>query len=90
MTGISKAAAIELAPLNIRVNSVHPGLVLTPMVEKNLKALGADADKYISAMPLKRAAQPSEIAAVFAFLASDASSFVTGHALSADGGQTAQ
>lgn len=90
VTGMSKAAAIELAPMNIRVNSVHPGLCLTPMVEANLKMLGAAAEPFISRMPLNRPAEPSEIASVFAFLASDASSFVTGHALAADGGMTAQ
>lgn len=90
VTGMSKAAAIELAPLNIRVNSVHPGLVLTPMVEATLKTLGAAADGFISRMPLNRGAAPSEIASVFAFLASDAASFVTGHGLAVDGGLMAQ
>lgn len=90
VTGMSKAAAVELAPVNIRVNSVHPGLVLTPMVTENLKNLGASAEPFIARMPLNRGAQPQEIANVFAFLASDASSFVTGHAFAADGGMTAQ
>ncbi len=90
ITGMSKAAAVELAPTNIRVNSVHPGLVLTPMVEANLKMLGASAEPFISRMPLNRGARPEEIANVFAFLASDASSFVTGLAFAADGGLTAQ
>lgn len=90
VTGMSKAAALELACHKIRVNSVHPGLVLTPMVEKNLKKFDLKVEDFVSSMPLKRGAQPLEIAAVFAFLASDAASYVTGHALSADGGQTAQ
>lgn len=90
VTGMSKAAAVELAALNVRVNSVHPGLSLTPMVEENLKLLGAAADVFIARMPLNRPAAPSEIANVFAFLASDAASFVTGHAFAADGGLTAQ
>lgn len=90
VTGMSKAAAIELAPLNIRVNSVHPGVVLTPMLDATLKIIGAAADGFISLMPLNRCAAPSEVASVFAFLASDAASFVTGHGLAVDGGLTAQ
>lgn len=90
VTGMTKAAAIELAPSKIRVNSVHAGVVLTPMVEATMKQLGSDADIYIARMPLNRGAAPSEIASVFAFLASDAASFVTGAALPADGGLTAQ
>jgi 3alpha(or 20beta)-hydroxysteroid dehydrogenase len=90
VTGMTKVAAIELAPFNIRANSVHPGVVLTPMVESTMEQLGSDADLFIARMPLNRGAKPSEIASVFAFLASDASSFVTGAALAADGGLTAQ
>lgn len=90
VTGMTKAAAVELAPFNIRVNSVHPGLVLTPMVEQTMKILGPVADVYIARMPLNRGAAPSEVASVFAFLASDAASFVTGAALPVDGGLTAQ
>ncbi|MFC4595491.1 glucose 1-dehydrogenase [Sphingobium tyrosinilyticum] len=90
VTGMTKAAAIELAPSKIRVNSVHAGVVLTPMVEATMKQLGSDADIFIARMPLNRGAAPSEIASVFAFLASDAASFVTGAALPADGGLTAQ
>jgi 3alpha(or 20beta)-hydroxysteroid dehydrogenase len=90
VTGMTKAAAVEFAHLNVRVNSVHPGLVLTPMVDRTMKLLGAEADVYIARMPLNRGAAPSEIASVFAFLASDASSFMTGSAVAADGGLTAQ
>ncbi|WP_340318370.1 glucose 1-dehydrogenase [Rhizorhabdus argentea] len=90
VTGMTKVAAIELAPFNIRANSIHPGVVLTPMVEKTMEQLGSDADIYISRMPLNRSAAPSEIASVIAFLASSAASFVTGAALPVDGGLTAQ
>lgn len=91
VTGMTKAAAVELASLNIRVNSAHPGLTLTPMVVSTLQMIGASADEFISRMlPINRGAAPSEIASVFAFLASDASSFVTGAAIAADGGLTAQ
>lgn len=90
VTGMTKAAAIEYASMNIRVNSVHAGVVLTPMVKTTMEKLGSDADIFISRMPLNRGADPSEIASVFAFLASDAASFVTGAALPVDGGLTAQ
>ncbi len=91
ITGMTKAAAVELASSNIRVNSVHPGLTLTPMVVSTLEMVGASADEFISRMlPMNRGAAPSEIASVFAFLASDTSSFVTGAAIAADGGLTAQ
>lgn len=90
VTGMTKAAAIELAPFKVRVNSVHAGVVLTPMVKSTMERLGSDADLFISRMPLNRGAQPSEIASVFAFLASEAASFVTGAALPVDGGLTAQ
>lgn len=90
VTGMTKAAAIEFAPSKIRVNSVHAGVVLTPMVRDTMSRLGADGDAFIARMPLNRGAEPSEIASVFAFLASDAASFVTGAALPVDGGLTAQ
>jgi 3alpha(or 20beta)-hydroxysteroid dehydrogenase len=90
VTGMTKVAAIELAPHKIRANSVHPGVVLTPMVERTMAQVGSDADIFIARMPLNRGAQPAEIASVFAFLASEAASFVTGAALPVDGGLTAQ
>lgn len=90
VTGMTKAAAVELAPHKIRVNSVHPGVVLTPMVTETIKVIGKAADVFIARMPLNRGAQPSEIASVFAFLASEAASFMTGTAVPVDGGLTAQ
>lgn len=90
VTGMTKAAAVELAPYKIRVNSVHPGVVLTPMVTETIKVIGKAADVFIARMPLNRGAQPSEIASVFAFLASEAASFMTGAAVPVDGGLTAQ
>lgn len=90
VTGMTKAGAVELAQHKVRVNSVHPGVVLTPMVESALKVIGEAADVFIARMPLNRGADPAEIAIVFAFLASDASSFITGASLPVDGGLTAQ
>jgi cyclopentanol dehydrogenase len=83
---LTKAAAVEFAPHKIRVNSVHPGVIKTPMVdifaEKDLEAIAALA-------PMKRAARPEEVGAVVLFLATDEASFVTGAEYTVDGGYTA-
>ena len=99
----SKSIALEFAQLkyNIRVNTVHPGLVDTPMVEhesEKLSALGAmgtsTADEMREAFevlnPLGRLGTPQELANAVLFLASDLSSFVTGSEMTVDGGETAQ
>ncbi|MBE3603161.1 glucose 1-dehydrogenase [bacterium] len=82
---LTKTAAVEYAPDNIRVNSVHPGVIKTPMVdifaEKNLK------DRALA--PMKRAARPEEVGYVVLFLATDEASFVTGAEYVVDGGYTA-
>ncbi|MEU4599946.1 SDR family oxidoreductase [Nocardia sp. NPDC023988] len=78
--GLTKSAALELAPQGIRVNSVHPGLISTPMTE------GIPAD--FLQIPLARAAQPDEVSALVAYLASDESSYSTGAEFVVDGGLT--
>lgn len=86
---LTKAAAIQYAREGIRVNSVHPGSVATPMTA----ARRADPELYqlsLSRIPLGRVAQPEEIAYGVLYLASDESSFVTGSELVIDGGFTAQ
>ena len=87
---LSKSAALEFAAagLPIRVNSVHPGFVETSLLtgSSNADAIAF----YISGTPMGRMAQPSEIASVVAFLASDDASFMTGSELVVDGGWTAQ
>jgi cyclopentanol dehydrogenase len=84
---LTKAAAIQYAPEKIRVNSIHPGLILTPMLgvvpEEEMQPL-------IDATPLKRGAQPEEVGWCAVFLASDEASFVTGTELVVDGGYTAR
>lgn len=85
--GMTKAAAKELAPDNIRVNSVHPGVINTPMVQNspNIKQIEA----MVQMVPLKRMAQPEEISQLVLFLALDDSSYSTGSEFIADGGITA-
>lgn len=86
LRGLTKSAAAELGPRGIRVNSVHPGLVHTPMI--------ADADPaYVAGFerttPLRRGAEPEEVAAVVGYLCGDASSYVTGAEIAVDGGWSA-
>ncbi len=85
---LSKGAAIELAKKGIRVNSVHPGYVDTPMV-RNMEQAEAFKEMAIASTPLGRGAQPEEIAKGILFLASDDASFITGAELIIDGGFTA-
>lgn len=80
-------AALEFAARNIRVNSVNPSRVNTNIV-KNAVYSAEEVEKDIQTYPLKRYAEPEEIANAIIFLLSDASSYVTGHALIIDGGKT--
>lgn len=84
---MSKSAAISYAQDNIRVNSLHPGFIVTPLTEAQDPSINAFV---IDQTPMKRAGQPSEIAHGALFLASDESSFVTGSELVIDGGYLAQ
>jgi 3alpha(or 20beta)-hydroxysteroid dehydrogenase len=81
--GITKTAAIELAADGIRVNSVHPGAVDTPMVASSNLQRGPGG---LPNNPLGRCAVPEDIAHLVLFLASDASSYITGSELAIDGG----
>ena len=86
--GMTKAAAIECANYGIRVNSVHPGVIATPMVvQEDTKAAVEAFAKHI---PLKRVAQPEEVSNLVLYLASDESSYSTGSEFVIDGGMTAQ
>lgn len=89
VTGMTKAAAIDLAPYGIRVNAVHPGVVATPMTARATAAGLGRVEDWVAHLPVPRPAQPEEIAEVIAFLASDAAAFCTGASYPADGGATA-
>jgi len=80
---LTKTTALGWAPLGVRVNSVHPGYIDTPILGDT------DRDALIGATPLGRLGKPEEIAAMITFLASDDASFVTGAEMVADGGYTA-
>jgi 3alpha(or 20beta)-hydroxysteroid dehydrogenase len=85
--GMTKVAALELATSGIRVNSVHPGVVRTPILEV---APGLDLAAMIEpSVPMRRVGSPEEIANVNLFLASDESSYCTGAEFVVDGGAMA-
>jgi 3alpha(or 20beta)-hydroxysteroid dehydrogenase len=85
--GMTKSAAQELGEFGIRVNSVHPGGVLTSMTLGQAAAADpADGEAFLAAMPLARFARPAEISGLVAYLASDESSYSTGSEFVADGG----
>lgn len=86
---LTKATAIQYAGEGIRVNSVHPGPVVTPMTEAR-RADPATYNLTLSRIPLGRYAQPEDIAYGVLYLASDEAAFVTGSELVIDGGWTAQ
>lgn len=86
--GMTKVAAIELGPFGIRVNSVHPGTIDTPMVSSP-EFDSVDKDAVFGALPVPRIGKPTEVAEMVAFLASDAASYCTGAEYLVDGGALA-
>ena len=89
MRNFTKAAAIQYAGENIRVNSVHPGFVMTPLTESIFTEPGI-INPRLALVPMGRLGTTEEIAKGILFLASDEASFVTGAELVIDGGYTAQ
>ncbi|ETW96787.1 MAG: short-chain dehydrogenase [Candidatus Entotheonella factor] len=88
--GLTKTAALEYAKLGIRVNAVCPGYIRTPLIDQTLSTQPDMEAEIISRHPVGRMGQPSEIAEAVVWMCSDAASFVTGHAMTVDGGYVAQ
>jgi 3alpha(or 20beta)-hydroxysteroid dehydrogenase len=84
LRGLTKTAALELGPQGIRVNSVHPGPIATPMVPTLTTGPGS-----FPTLPLQRTGLPVEVAELVAFLASDASAYISGAEVAIDGGLAA-
>ncbi|MDH4148480.1 MAG: glucose 1-dehydrogenase [Acidimicrobiia bacterium] len=87
--GMTKAVALELARFNVRVNSIHPGMIETPMMDVVTGNNDERHDKMARAVPLRRPAEPEEVAALALYLASDESRYCTGSEFVIDGGITA-
>ena len=87
---LTKALAVEVARVGIRVNCVCPGIIETAMLDQGVAEMGLDRTAFIqlagAAHPMGRIGRPEEVAAAILFLASDDASFITGIALSVDGG----
>ena len=89
VTGITKSTALELGAFGIRVNSIHPGVIATPMVKAAPQATQRRLDVLMARQPIPRAGTAEEIAKLALFLASDDSSYCTGAEFVIDGGHLA-
>jgi NAD(P)-dependent dehydrogenase (short-subunit alcohol dehydrogenase family) len=87
--GLTKSAALEYAPRGIRVNAVCPGTIETPMVAEMMLKESITMEDWLKNLPLGRLGRAEEIASAVLWLCSPGASFVVGHALVVDGGQTA-
>ena len=87
LVGLTKNAAVEYASQGVRVNSVGPGFIKTPLIDANLDE--ATQEFLVSKHPIGRLGESEEVAALVVFLASDAASFITGSYHLVDGGYTA-
>ena len=88
VVGLTKAAALDYAALGVRVNAVCPGIIETPMMDRFTGGTEEGRTRVIAQEPIGRMGAPEEIADAVLWLSSEASSFVVGHALVVDGGQT--
>jgi NAD(P)-dependent dehydrogenase (short-subunit alcohol dehydrogenase family) len=88
VVGLTRAAALDYAPQNIRINAVCPGIINTPMMDRFTGGTAEGRERVIAQEPVGRMGQPEEIAKAVLWLCSDAASFVVGHAMVVDGGQT--
>jgi NAD(P)-dependent dehydrogenase (short-subunit alcohol dehydrogenase family) len=90
VVGLTKVAALEYANVGIRVNAVCAAVVRTSLVESIITSEPESEDQLTAMIPMERLGTSEEIAEVVIWLCSDASSFVTGHAMLADGGVAAK
>jgi len=88
--GLTKVAALEYANAGIRVNAICPAVVRTPLVESIIESDPEAESQLMSMIPMERLGTLEEMAEVVVWLLSDASSFVTGHAMLVDGGAVAK
>jgi 3-oxoacyl-[acyl-carrier protein] reductase len=88
LNGLTRAAAVELGPYGVLVNAVCPGYVETALTRENNSP--AELEEIRATIPLRRLAQPAEIARFVAFLCSDDNTYITGQMLAIDGGFTCQ
>jgi len=86
VVGLTRSAAYDFAAQNIRVNSLLPGPTVTPMLGRGMEGMSRSLDGFAARLPIKRVGQAEEQADVVIWLTSSQSSFVTGMAISADGG----
>lgn len=88
VVGLTKAAALDYAKLDIRINAVCPGIIETPMMDRFSGGTPEGRARVIAQEPVGRMGKPEEIAAAVVWLCSPAAAFVVGHAMVIDGGQT--
>ena len=88
--GLTKAAALDYAARNVRINAVCPGYIETPMMDRFTGGTPEGRAKVVAEEPVGRMGKPEEIAAAVVWLCSDAAAFMVGHAMVIDGGQTIQ
>ena len=86
--GLTKAAALDYAASNVRVNAVCPGIIDTPMMDRFTEGTSQGRERVIAQEPVGRMGKPAEIAEAVLWLCSNPAAFVVGHALVIDGGQT--
>jgi NAD(P)-dependent dehydrogenase (short-subunit alcohol dehydrogenase family) len=89
VVGLTKTGAVDYAQESIRINAVCPGYIRTPMIEQGILSDPVAEERVVSRHPMHRLGTPEEIAEAVVWLCSDAASFVTGHAMTVDGGYVA-